>query len=62
MGIAPIVAARLILVLAFGAAKAEAVARSLMGSMTAQVPGSLLQSVAPRVTWLIDPGAASLLR
>ena len=61
MGIAPIVAARQILVLAFGAAKAEAVARSLTGPMTARVPGSLLQSVASRVTWLIDPEAASLL-
>lgn len=62
MGIAPILAARSIVVLAFGTAKAEAVARSLMGPITAQVPGSLLQSVAPRVNWLLDPEAASLLR
>ena len=61
LGIATILAARSILVLAFGPGKAEAVARSLTGPMTAQVPGSLLQAVAPRVTWLIDPEAASLL-
>ena len=61
VGIATILAARSILILAFGAAKAEAVARSLQGPMTAAVPGSLLQAVAPRVTWLIDPEAAALL-
>ena len=61
MGIATILAARSILILAFGAGKAEAVARSLTGPMTAQVPGSLLQAVAPKVTWLIDPEAATLL-
>ena len=61
MGIATILAARSILVLAFGAAKAEAVALSLGGPMTAQVPGSLLQSAASKVTWLVDPAAASRL-
>ncbi len=59
MGIGTILAARSILVLAFGAGKAEAVAQSLTGPMTAQVPGSLLQSVASRVTWLVDPLAAA---
>lgn len=61
VGFATILAARSILILAFGAAKAEAVARSLAGPETAEVPGSLLQAVAPRVTWLLDPEAASRL-
>lgn len=61
VGPATILAARSILVLAFGDGKAEAVAASLTGPMTARVPGSLLQSVAPRVTWLLDPAAASRL-
>ena len=61
VGPATILAARSILVLAFGAGKADAVAQSLSGPMTAQVPGSLLQSVAAKVTWLIDPAAASRL-
>ena len=59
MGVAAILRARSILVLAFGAAKADAVARSLTGPMTAEVPGSLLQAVADRVTWLVDPAAAA---
>ena len=59
MGVAPIVAARTILVLAFGAKKAEPVARALRGPMTAACPGSLLQSVADRVVWLLDDAAAS---
>ena len=61
MGIGSILAARSILVLAFGAGKAEAVARSLTGPMTAAVPGSLLQSVADRVHWFVDAEAASQL-
>lgn len=61
MGTASILSARRILVLAFGAKKAEAVAQSLTGSMTAQVPGSLLRSAGNRVTWMLDPEAASRL-
>ena len=61
VGPATILAARSIVVLAFGAAKAQAVADSLTGPMTARVPGSLLQSVASKVTWLVDPDAASRL-
>ena len=61
MGVGTILQARSILVLAFGAGKADAVAQSLVGPMTAQIPGSLLQAVAPKVTWLIDPAAASRL-
>ena len=59
MGIATILAARSILVLAFGAGKADAVKRSLIGPMGSQVPGSLLQSAGPRVTWLLDEEAAA---
>jgi glucosamine-6-phosphate deaminase len=59
MGVATILAARSILVLAFGERKAPAVARSLKGPITAEVPGSLLQTVADKVTWIIDEAASS---
>lgn len=58
VGTAQILAARSILILAFGPNKSEAVAASLKGPMTAQVPASLLQSARDRVTWLIDEAAA----
>ena len=61
MGIAAILAARSILVLAFGSGKADAVAQSLVGPISARVPGSLLQTVSSQVTWLVDPAAASRL-
>jgi glucosamine-6-phosphate deaminase len=59
MGVASILAARSIVVLAFGERKAPAVARSLRGPITTEVPGSLLQTVPGKVTWLIDRAAAS---
>jgi glucosamine-6-phosphate deaminase len=59
MGVAPIVAARAILMLATGPAKADVVARALTGPMTSQLPASLLQSVAAKITWMLDPAAAS---
>ena len=59
MGVASILAARSIMVLAFGERKAPAVARSLLGPITAEVPGSLLQAAAGKVTWLLDRAAAS---
>jgi glucosamine-6-phosphate deaminase len=62
MGLISILAARSILMLATGAHKAEVVARSLAVPMTPQVPASLLQSVADRVTWMLDPPAAAGLR
>jgi glucosamine-6-phosphate deaminase len=62
MGVAPIVAARSILVLALGAGKAEIVARALLGPMTAAVPASLLQAVPAKVTWMLDEEAARELR
>ncbi len=61
MGIAPILAARSILMLATGAHKAEAVVRALTGPMTSDLPASLLQSEAAKVTWLLDEPAARLL-
>jgi glucosamine-6-phosphate deaminase len=59
MGLATILAARQIIILAFGQRKAQAVARSLQGPITAEVPGSLLQTVPGRVFWYIDQAAAS---
>jgi glucosamine-6-phosphate deaminase len=61
LGVGPIRAARSILVLATGAHKAEAVAAALTGPMTAALPASLLQSVAAKVTWILDELAASLV-
>ena len=62
LGIATILEAREILVLALGAAKSEAVARSLGGPVTAEVPGSLLQTAAKKVTWILDEAAAAGVR
>jgi glucosamine-6-phosphate deaminase len=61
LGTATILAARSIVIVAIGSSKAEPVARALDGPMTAQVPASLLQSVAENVTWLLDEAAASKL-
>lgn len=62
MGVGTILSARSIIVLALGANKAEAVAASLHGPITAQVPGSLLQTATAqtpgRVTWFLDRPAA----
>jgi glucosamine-6-phosphate deaminase len=58
MGVAPILAARSIVILATGKHKADAVARTLAGPMTARMPASLLKAVAEKVTWVIDAGAA----
>jgi glucosamine-6-phosphate deaminase len=62
MGLAPILAARSIVVLVTGAHKAEITAMALRGEMTAQNPGSLLRTAGDRVTWLLDePAAAGLV-
>jgi glucosamine-6-phosphate deaminase len=58
MGVATILSARSIVILATGAHKAEAVARALTGPMTAELPASLLQSAADRVIWILDEAAA----
>ena len=62
VGVSEILAARSILVLAFGAAKAEPLARSLLGPMTAECPGSLLRAAPGRVTWMIDEAASISLQ
>ncbi len=58
VGVAPILAARTILVAAFGPNKADAVARSLTGPTTARIPGSLLQTVSGKVIWYLDEASA----
>ncbi len=61
LGVAPILAARTVLVLAFGMHKAEPVAQALTGPMTARLPGSLLQAVPDRVVWMLDTVSAQRL-
>jgi glucosamine-6-phosphate deaminase len=61
MGIATILDARALLVLATGAAKAPAVAAALEGPLAASCPASAIQ-LHPRVTVLLDPEAAAELR
>jgi glucosamine-6-phosphate deaminase len=58
MGVAPILAARAILVLAFGPSKAGPSALALTGPMTATMPASLLQAAPGKITWMIDEEAA----
>lgn len=60
MGIATIMDARQILMLATGAAKAEAVRESIEGALSASCPASILQ-MHERVTVLLDEPAASKL-
>ena len=59
LGVKAILEARQVLVLAFGAAKADAVTKSLTGPVSPRVPGSLLQTVASKVTWILDDEAAA---
>jgi glucosamine-6-phosphate deaminase len=59
-GVGTILAARHLVLLAFGAAKAEAVARAVEGPVTALVPGSALQ-LHPHATVVVDEAAASRL-
>jgi glucosamine-6-phosphate deaminase len=61
LGVATILAARSILILATGPRKAEAVAAALTAPMTAAVPASLLQTAADKVTWILDEDAARCL-
>jgi glucosamine-6-phosphate deaminase len=61
MGMATIMEARELLVLASGRAKAAIVARALQGPITTHVPASLLQ-LHPNVTVVLDRLAASLTR
>jgi glucosamine-6-phosphate deaminase len=61
MGIATILDARRCVLVAFGAAKASAVARMVEGALTALVPASALQ-LHPRATVIVDEQAADGLR
>ncbi len=61
MGIATILEARALLVLATGAAKAPAVAAALEGPLAASCPASAIQ-LHPRATVVLDPEAAAELR
>ena len=60
MGLGTIMESRMCLLLAFGKGKAQAVAASVEGPVTASVPGSLLQ-FHPQVKVLLDAESASLL-
>ena len=59
-GLGTILRARHLLLLAFGEAKAEAVAGALEGPVSASTPGSVVQ-LHPRVTAILDEAAASRL-
>ncbi len=60
MGIASILKAKKIVLLASGASKAEAIYNTIHGPVTAEVPSSALQN-HPNVTLIIDEAAASKL-
>jgi glucosamine-6-phosphate deaminase len=59
-GVGTILEARHLVLLAFGTAKAEAVARAVEGPVTAMVPGSALQ-LHPHATVVVDEAAATRL-
>jgi glucosamine-6-phosphate deaminase len=61
MGIATIMDARRVLLLATGKNKADAVSRMIEGPVTAMCPASILQ-MHERVTVLLDEAAAGGLR
>lgn len=61
LGTQQILAARSILVLAFGAQKTNAVTDAIRGPIQSKIPASLLQTVAPKVTWMLDVDAGRLL-
>ncbi|MGW9114975.1 glucosamine-6-phosphate deaminase [Microbacterium sp. NPDC055683] len=60
-GLGTILAARHLVLLAFGAGKAQAVAGAVEGPVTASLPGSAIQ-LHPHVTVVVDEAAASALR
>ena len=61
MGVGTIMEARQCLLLASGKSKAEAIAHAVEGSITAEVPASVLQ-MHPRTVVVIDEAAASQLK
>ncbi|SEI70593.1 glucosamine-6-phosphate deaminase [Alkalibacterium gilvum] len=60
MGIASIMAAKKIILMAYGENKAEAISKTVNGPVTEEVPASILQN-HPDVTLIVDEAAASLL-
>ncbi|MCW6661189.1 glucosamine-6-phosphate deaminase [Aerococcaceae bacterium NML201209] len=60
MGIASIMSAKEIILMAFGAKKAQAIKDTVEGPVTTDVPASILQT-HPNVTLLLDKDAAALL-
>ncbi len=60
MGIASIMKAKQILLVAYGAAKAEAVQAMIEGPVSEMLPASILQR-HPHVTIILDEAAASRL-
>lgn len=60
-GLGTILRARHLVLLAFGAAKSQAVAAAVEGPLTASLPGSAIQ-LHPHTTVVIDEAAASRLR
>ena len=60
-GLGTILEARHLVLLAFGAGKAEAVARAVEGPLTALLPGSAIQ-LHPHATVVVDEAAASKLQ
>jgi len=61
MGIGTVLEAQRIVMLAYGANKADAVAAALEGPVTVSVPASALQ-MHPRVNWIIVEDAATKLK
>lgn len=61
MGIGTIMEARLVLLMGFGATKAEALALAIEGPVSAHVPASVLQ-FHPRATVLLDEAASGKLQ
>ena len=60
-GLGTILRARHLVLLAFGAGKAAAVAGAVEGPLTASLPGSAIQ-LHPHATVVVDEAAASALR
>jgi glucosamine-6-phosphate deaminase len=60
-GLGTILEARELVLLAFGAGKADAVAGAVEGPVSASLPGSVIQ-LHPEVTVLVDAAAAARLR
>lgn len=60
-GLGTILRARHLILLAFGQAKAQAIAAAVEGPLTASVPGSAIQ-LHPHVTVVVDEAAASQLQ